>query len=1580
MTPLRWYLAGNRNNNSGFQNLTQTAQSAATLLSGWVVGTGATLNSEFSALSGDRAATTFVGSTVPDGVLDDTIFDALQTDGPLNGTFAAGNWTFQFAVVSTVQAGAADGQIVFRLIKAGEYGANPTLITPTQQTASVMTNVGATDINGTLTFNPGAITFNNEWLFVQVAWKRTGAGGMTTTNIKLRTGVSATVGTTILSADFTPVAPVDQAITTTSLVLTAVLNVPTVAFPAAQAITGATIFNAYGRQIIADGATGYWRFQNASLIDSIGYAHGSIYTPGAVDMTTGVYDQALLFTASHAARVEFPHTPALDLTGQGTLECWINMPANTTDLCFFAKGKYGQAWGYGMAIYSNGHLLWRRNMGDYVADSIVLPRDRWVHLVMTATETGSVLKIYIDGVLYTGTFTLLGGAGNFFLSTTEPMGVGYARGTSPIGTEYLDGALDEIAVYPTVLTQAQIVVHAAGPGLFPPTVFLPGANQAVTGNTIPSGAVVRVASVAPGPVTVTGTSVASGLSVNVPAIAPGPVAVTAATVTTGSLVRVPSVTVGLVTVLGVSVSSGIVLNVPTVTSGAVSVTTGTIASGSGITVPSVTSVSLVIAATIPTSLSANGPSVTTGPVTVTGATQVTTAVVNAPAIIPASGLVIGGTVTSGSVVRAPLIYLAFTKTILSYPGLLYPGLYSVAVLAPTWINGETCSSTVQVNAPNVVLDVAVVGGSTVGSTASMFAPTLAVGPATIEGATRLSTTQFYPPNLTVGPVTVVGATISSATQTYAISLTVGAVSITMVTRPSTAQVFVPIVSIGTPTLPSTVLLFPPVLISLNVTTATRPTTSVVNVPTLTAQVTTATRPTTVQLNAPTILPQPVTVGGVTVLSTSQMFPPSLFVGPVSVIGATIVSGSLVRVPSVVPGPVTVTGATLTSSQQVFSPSVAVGAVTISGTTIVSTTQVFRPIVSIGLPTIASTVLLAPPMVTTVTFVTTGNRPATSQVFAPSVLAVTSVSGTTRASTATLNAPTLAYVVVTAQQSSGSTVFAPSVLSIAFVSGATIGSTAILRVPSIAVGPVAVTTPALVSTVQLFPPTLTAIAAGSLGGATIPKASVVNPPSVALGLFIVNGATIASTSTRNAPTVAYVVNGVTLVSTLVLRPPIVTTLTFVNGATITNVVGMTPPSVTTVTFVGGATCSSTLQITAPMITPGPVSVGGSTIGSGSQVFPPFIGVGVTVVGGATIIAGIQTYPPFVTTLTFVGGVTQPSTLQIFAPAIAPGPVTEGGATIGSGSQCHPPSVGTGLTIYLPTILPAVVEVYLLLEDGGYVLQEDGIGRITLETAVHETPVFPPTVIQGAGIPTVGGVTCPSTAVLYPPTVGREIFFTPSTCVVSQVGVRYLVTGGPIDCMMVATGQVGVRVVHTSERTLTRAAATAQVLVQCRVSGSVYGSIDCMMVTQVTARVIQTSKSALTCTAASAQVLVHYRVTSANVCACCGRGDAPMNSRVILKRGNDQVVTLSGLRATQTGDFLNAATVFATLYDSKGKIVPAFVKVPMTYVSGSDGDYEWVIESDTMMLPKSVEYSLEIKAEQQGLNYRTVRMVSVIDGDS
>jgi hypothetical protein len=172
---------------------------------GWVVGTGSTNHSAmFKEV--ERAASTFANTTPPDGSLDTTNIDFIpDLSGPYSGTFASANWTINFNVRAVTGGGAQDGRIRFRLFRGSNSdGTSATEITAAQQQCSIVTDVTTdADFNSSLTFNPGEITLTNEYLFVQVAWERTGAAGMTNHDIAIRTGAAGPTGTYMVTSDFT---------------------------------------------------------------------------------------------------------------------------------------------------------------------------------------------------------------------------------------------------------------------------------------------------------------------------------------------------------------------------------------------------------------------------------------------------------------------------------------------------------------------------------------------------------------------------------------------------------------------------------------------------------------------------------------------------------------------------------------------------------------------------------------------------------------------------------------------------------------------------------------------------------------------------------------------------------------------------------------------------------------------------------------------------------------------------------------------------------------------------------------------------------------------------------------------------------------------------------------------------------------------------------------------------------------------------------------------------------------------------------------------------------------------------------
>lgn len=205
MAVLTWY--GMNTLVSVHQEMSETSPGADATSSpnvGWIVSTGATNHSELDA-GVERAASTFVGTTVPDGTPDVTLGDCLRSTNTYSGDFASANWEVHFVCIAVTNGGAQDGRIRFRLLRgANADGSGATEITAAQQQGSLVTDLATSaQQDSTLTFNPGAFTVTGEYIFVQLAWERTGAGGMTTADVVMRIGTTAT---RVVSSNFTPAA------------------------------------------------------------------------------------------------------------------------------------------------------------------------------------------------------------------------------------------------------------------------------------------------------------------------------------------------------------------------------------------------------------------------------------------------------------------------------------------------------------------------------------------------------------------------------------------------------------------------------------------------------------------------------------------------------------------------------------------------------------------------------------------------------------------------------------------------------------------------------------------------------------------------------------------------------------------------------------------------------------------------------------------------------------------------------------------------------------------------------------------------------------------------------------------------------------------------------------------------------------------------------------------------------------------------------------------------------------------------------------------------------------------------------
>ena len=254
----------------------------------------------------------------------------------------------------------------------------------------------------------------------------------------------------------------------------------------------------YSSEVLADSPAAYYRMNEASglIQDSSGngnHATASFGTPtyaqtGAIEADAS--DDAILFDGS-TERFEIDDDATLDLGDVFTLECWINRSRTGVDEWVIGKGTGA----YAMRIIPTNELELTASFVAGIVDSTVtVLDDGWHHLVIT--KSGATSKLYIDAVDVTGTVsdaTCVNTGIVLSIANNGPDG----GNDSPTGA-----VLDEVAVYPTALSQARVLAHfeaAFAEEVVPGYQRLYGPAQlgtvAADLYTVPDGALVELRSV-----------------------------------------------------------------------------------------------------------------------------------------------------------------------------------------------------------------------------------------------------------------------------------------------------------------------------------------------------------------------------------------------------------------------------------------------------------------------------------------------------------------------------------------------------------------------------------------------------------------------------------------------------------------------------------------------------------------------------------------------------------------------------------------------------------------------------------------------------------------------------------------------------------------------------------------------------------------------------------------------------------------------------------------------------------------------------------------------------------------------------
>lgn len=253
--------------------------------------------------------------------------------------------------------------------------------------------------------------------------------------------------------------------------------------PAATVTVASGASSAYADRVLDDGATLYYPL-GTILSD---WAGGSApvfgsgvqsQTPGAVAGTTGT--SASAFDGSTAGRVSSGASSTVP--SAFSTELWFNTTTRRGGkLLGFGSAQTGASSSYDRHLYM--HNDGRLTFGVYpgavrtISSSAAYNDGRWHHAVATQGPGG--IALYVDGVRVAQDTTVTGAQA--YTGFWRVGGDNLGSWPNQPASQYFAGAIDEVAVYGSVLTSSSVAAHfAAGQGQSAPTAAFTSTTSGLT--------------------------------------------------------------------------------------------------------------------------------------------------------------------------------------------------------------------------------------------------------------------------------------------------------------------------------------------------------------------------------------------------------------------------------------------------------------------------------------------------------------------------------------------------------------------------------------------------------------------------------------------------------------------------------------------------------------------------------------------------------------------------------------------------------------------------------------------------------------------------------------------------------------------------------------------------------------------------------------------------------------------------------------------------------------------------------------------------------------------------------------------
>lgn len=224
----------------------------------------------------------------------------------------------------------------------------------------------------------------------------------------------------------------------------------------------------YASEVLVDAPSAYYRLAEASgqPQDSSGNARhttATVSTNATYHQTSAIGTDLSDFSIDFNTATGFT-TPdvGLDLGDVFTIEAWVKLAAitNFDDRYIVTKGVNA----YSLLIELNGTPALAAPTVGYVLPGNRLWPDTTSFHHLVATKSGGTAKLYLDAVDISGTYVP-----NTFADTAETLHLGCSR----TGDAFSCATIDEIAIYPTALTQTRVQTHynAAVSSLSAPSIL-----------------------------------------------------------------------------------------------------------------------------------------------------------------------------------------------------------------------------------------------------------------------------------------------------------------------------------------------------------------------------------------------------------------------------------------------------------------------------------------------------------------------------------------------------------------------------------------------------------------------------------------------------------------------------------------------------------------------------------------------------------------------------------------------------------------------------------------------------------------------------------------------------------------------------------------------------------------------------------------------------------------------------------------------------------------------------------------------------------------------------------------------------